>query len=111
MAVHARAGLERLRKEGCDLVYRCAKQQSEPSSDKRGTKAGATQTLTFTLLAGGIDRQNLRGFSAAVPAVWWADAPDRVHDRGHTDQADFGSHRGRLGATTHIPGARATVVG
>ena len=29
---------ERLRKEGCDLVYRYAKQHSEPGSDKRGTK-------------------------------------------------------------------------
>ena len=31
--------MERLRKEGSDLVYRCAKQRSEPSSDKRGAKA------------------------------------------------------------------------
>ena len=30
---------ERLRKEGCDLVYRCAKQHSEPGSDKRGAKS------------------------------------------------------------------------
>ena len=30
--------MERLRKEGSDLVYRCAKQRSEPSSDKRGAK-------------------------------------------------------------------------
>jgi dihydrolipoamide dehydrogenase len=34
MAVHARAGLERLRKEGCDLVYRCAKQKI--AADKAG---------------------------------------------------------------------------
>ena len=36
---HDRAGLERLRKEGNDLVYRCAKQRSEPIRDKRGAKA------------------------------------------------------------------------
>ena len=30
--------MERLRKAGKDLVYRCAKQHSEPSSDKRGPK-------------------------------------------------------------------------
>ena len=30
--------MERLRKEGNDLVYRCAKQHSEPTSDKRGAK-------------------------------------------------------------------------
>ena len=31
--------MERLRKEGSKLVYRCAKQRSEPTSDKRGAKA------------------------------------------------------------------------
>ena len=31
--------MERLRKEGAVLVYRCAKQHSEPTGDKRGTKA------------------------------------------------------------------------
>jgi len=31
--------MERLRKEGTALVYRCAKQRSEPTSDKRGVKA------------------------------------------------------------------------
>lgn len=29
----------RVRKEGTALVYRCAKQHSEPGSDKRGAKA------------------------------------------------------------------------
>jgi hypothetical protein len=32
--------MERLRKEGAALVYRCAKQRSEPTSDKRGAKVG-----------------------------------------------------------------------
>ena len=32
--------MDRLRKEGAALVYRCAKQHSEPASDKRGGKAG-----------------------------------------------------------------------
>ena len=31
--------MERLRKEGTALVYRCARQRSEPTSDKRGVKA------------------------------------------------------------------------
>ena len=31
--------MERLRKEGAALVYPCAKQRSEPTSDKRGEKA------------------------------------------------------------------------
>lgn len=39
--------MERLRKEGAALVYRCAKQHSEPSSDKRGAKA---DELTLTPL-------------------------------------------------------------
>ena len=39
--------MERLRKEGTALVYRCAKQRSEPSSDKRGAKA---DELTLTPL-------------------------------------------------------------
>jgi hypothetical protein len=30
--------MDRLRKEGAALVYRCAKQRSEPTSDKRGAK-------------------------------------------------------------------------
>ena len=30
--------MERLRKAGSELVYRCAKQYSEPSRDKRGVK-------------------------------------------------------------------------
>ncbi len=36
-----------LRKEGAALVYRCAKQRSEPTSDKRGAKA---DELTLTPL-------------------------------------------------------------
>ena len=39
--------MDRLRKEGAALVYRCAKQHSEPGSDKRGTKA---DELTLTPL-------------------------------------------------------------
>ena len=30
--------MARLRKAGSDLVYRCAKQHSEPAADKRGAK-------------------------------------------------------------------------
>ena len=39
--------MERLRKEGVALVYRCAKQRSEPGADKRGAKA---DELTLTPL-------------------------------------------------------------
>ncbi len=31
--------MDRLRKAGSELVYRCSKQRSEPGSDKRGAKA------------------------------------------------------------------------
>ena len=118
IAAHDRAGLERLlrycarpsfamerlRTEGNDLVYRCAKQYSEPTSDKRGAKvdeingraracrgstagqrapnharARATQARTGALPVGSADRQNLQGVPAAVPDVRRADAPDCVH--------------------------------
>ena len=39
--------MDRLRKEGAELVYRCAKQRSEPTRDKRGAKA---DELTLTPL-------------------------------------------------------------
>jgi hypothetical protein len=39
--------MDRLRKEGAALVYRCAKQHSEPSSDKRGARV---DELTLTPL-------------------------------------------------------------
>ena len=39
--------MDRLRKEGATLVYRCAKQHSEPSSNKRGAKV---DELTLTPL-------------------------------------------------------------
>jgi hypothetical protein len=39
--------MDRLRKEGAALVYRCAKQHSEPTSDKRGAKV---DELTLTPL-------------------------------------------------------------
>jgi hypothetical protein len=43
--------MDRLRKEGCDLVYRCAKQRSEPSSDKRGAKADELHLTPLELIA------------------------------------------------------------
>jgi hypothetical protein len=42
--------MDRLRKEGCDLVYRCAKQRSEPSSDKRGAKADELHLTPLELI-------------------------------------------------------------
>ena len=71
----------------------------------------ATQACTGALPMGSIDRQNLRGVPAAVPAVWWADAPDRLHYRGHADPEDSRSHRGRLGAAAYFPGTWAAAVG
>ena len=47
-----------------------------------------TQALTGALPVGSADRQNLRSVPAAVPDVWWANAPDRLCHRGHADQED-----------------------
>lgn len=61
---HDRAGLERLlrycarppfamdrlRKEGAALLYRCAKQYSEPTSDKRGAKVGELHLTPLELI-------------------------------------------------------------
>ena len=43
--------MDRLRKEGCNLVYRCAKQYSEPASDKRGTNSDGA-VIAKEILAG-----------------------------------------------------------
>ncbi|CAP41862.1 transposition-related fusion-protein [Bordetella petrii] len=42
--------IERLRKEGSKLVYRCAKQRSEPTSDKRGAKADELHLTPLELI-------------------------------------------------------------
>lgn len=42
--------MERLRKAGSELVYRCAKHYIAPSSDKRGTKADALHTTALELI-------------------------------------------------------------
>jgi hypothetical protein len=42
--------MDRLRKEGATLVYRCAKQHSEPSSDKRGAKADELHLTPLELI-------------------------------------------------------------
>ena len=60
---HDRAALERLRKEGENLVYRCAKQHSEPMGDKRGAKVDELHLTPLEL----IDR-----IAALVP-------PPRIH--------------------------------
>jgi hypothetical protein len=43
--------MDRLRKEGAALVYRCAKQHSEPSSDKRGAKVDELHLTPLELIA------------------------------------------------------------
>ncbi len=50
--------MERLRKEGSKLVYRCGKQRSEPTSDKRGAKVDAAAPHTA-----GTDRPHRRAGS------------------------------------------------
>lgn len=42
--------MEWLRKEGAALVYRCAKQSSEPTSDKRGAKADELHLTPLELI-------------------------------------------------------------
>ena len=42
--------MERLRKEGVALVYRCAKQRSEPTSDKRGAKVDELHLTPLELI-------------------------------------------------------------
>ena len=43
--------MDRLRKEGAELVYRCAKQHSDPGSDKRGAKADELHLTPLELIA------------------------------------------------------------
>ena len=43
--------MDRLRKEGAALVYRCAKQHSEPTNDKRGAKVDELHLTPLELLA------------------------------------------------------------
>ena len=42
--------MDRLRKEGSALVYRCAKQRSEPTSDKRGAKVDELHLTPLELI-------------------------------------------------------------
>jgi hypothetical protein len=42
--------MDRLRKEGIDLVYRCAKQRSEPTGDKRGAKVDELHLTPLELI-------------------------------------------------------------
>ena len=42
--------MDRLRKEGAALVYRCAKQRNEPTSDKRGTKVDELHLTPLELI-------------------------------------------------------------
>ena len=42
--------MDRLRKEGAALVYRCAKQHSKPGSDKRGAKADELHLTPLELI-------------------------------------------------------------
>ena len=42
--------MDRLRKEGAELVYRCAKQQSEPGSDKRGARVDELHLTPLDLI-------------------------------------------------------------
>ena len=79
--------------ESCDAKEMLAYQHSGFSVDagvciEAHARTRATQAFTGALPVGRADRAHLRGVPAAVPAVRWADAPDRVHYRGHADQKD-----------------------
>ena len=93
--------MERLRKEGAALVYRCAKQQSEPSSDKRGFKA---DELTLTPL------ELIERIAALVP-------PPRTHRHRYFGVlAPNSPHRAAVvamavAAPAHAPPAAAAQVG
>jgi hypothetical protein len=50
MVTIATFAMERLRKEGAELVYRCAKQRSEPTSDKRGAKVDELHLTALELI-------------------------------------------------------------
>ena len=57
--------MERLRKEVAELVYRCAKQHSEPGSDKRGAKVDELHLTPLEL----IDRIAVLGKRPANPTT------------------------------------------
>jgi len=57
--------MDRLRKEGAALVYRCAKQHSEPGSDKRGAKVSALWRCRLRLWAP--PRRQFRGQWRGLP--------------------------------------------
>lgn len=50
IAAHDRAGLERLRKAGSELIYRCAKQHSEPGSHPHNKRGSKVDEITLTPL-------------------------------------------------------------
>ena len=62
--------------------------------------------LTHRLPVGGVDRSHLRSVPAAVPAVWWANAPDRLHYRGHARIRRILDHIGVDAEPPHIAPAR-----
>ena len=43
--------MDRLRKEGAELVYRCFRQHSEPGADKRGAKVDELPLTPLELIA------------------------------------------------------------
>jgi hypothetical protein len=97
----ASVALNRLRKAGSVLVYRSAKQHSEPVSKPHNKQYAKVDEITLTPLElieriaalvptgadqapgalpmGGVDRPNLRSVPFVVPPVWRADAHHRLH--------------------------------
>ncbi len=61
--------MERLRKSGKDLVYRCAKQHSEPASEKRGVKVDELILTPLELI------NRIAALVPAEPATAGCDAP------------------------------------
>jgi hypothetical protein len=105
--------MERLRKAGNELVYRCPKQRSEPTSDKRGTKMDEPHLTPLEL----IDRIAALVTALAQPA---ASQPARVvglHNParawawaciwgGGTGQRTANPDRARRDASPQASGAR-----
>ena len=120
IAAHDRAGLERLlrycarppfamerlRKAGRELVYRCAKQHSEPAQPVPPKRPAHYLSLPV----GGADCPYLRGVSFVVPDMRRADANHCLHHAQRRYPPNTGAHRGGDRAAAHHPGARTTAV-
>ena len=63
--------IERLRKEGSDPLYRCAKQHSEPSTDKRGTQVAEPHRTPLQPIDRGPPSCRRRARTGTATLVCW----------------------------------------